>query len=363
MSYNKYRRLDKQILADIENSLGKDYVSQPDFDLGTMPAEVVRNNWLVHRHGIELSQALRRDKPVIVSTGFGLTENPHLGTVAQIKRAVKLQNAGIPVQIVLGDADAYLGRGSDYKLVCKLADSYYQFIIAQGFSDKLPSSIRRQTVSDLPGYIKMAADMRAVVTPDMYERTRNPLHTIYVDKGVATNEWTRRRTTGRRLMIADFLYYAINGNSNIIIMLGIDEWVFGRLAEETSGILTNQGKLPANVTIGGLYSSLLPGFWSKKDQEYFPKQSKSIPGSGIILGISDEEIERTMDSGEGPSREPNLNPIYQMMVALSNLTPAQIANLQHVLQTNPSEWAIAKSKFIQEVKQLNSIWLNTIIKS
>ena len=56
--------------------------------------------WLCHHDGNTFAKDLEKGKKVIVSTGFGLSENHMLGHYPRFLRSIALQKAGIPVQIV-----------------------------------------------------------------------------------------------------------------------------------------------------------------------------------------------------------------------------------------------------------------------
>ncbi|MEK7219470.1 MAG: hypothetical protein AAB687_02220 [Patescibacteria group bacterium] len=72
-------------------------------------------------NGTSFANASSADERVIATTGFGLSGTPHMGTLSQILRALRLQQAGIPVQVVLGDLDAYNGKNTPLDRAHELA--------------------------------------------------------------------------------------------------------------------------------------------------------------------------------------------------------------------------------------------------
>lgn len=50
-----------------------------------------------------------------VTTGFGMSGPPHLGTICQMLGILRLQESGESCQVVLGDLDAYNGKNKPLK--------------------------------------------------------------------------------------------------------------------------------------------------------------------------------------------------------------------------------------------------------
>jgi len=69
-----------------------------------------------------------------------------MGTLSQILKAIRLQQAGIPVQIVLGDLDAYNGKNLQFERTQELVERYHAFILNLGFNATPPNSLRAQCV-------------------------------------------------------------------------------------------------------------------------------------------------------------------------------------------------------------------------
>ena len=94
------------------------------FSLGEMEQDELRTQWLCHYKGNEFAKRFNDDKKrCMVTTGFGLSGPPHMGTISQIMKAVRLQKHGIPVQIVLGDLDAVNGKSIEYEYTQELVDN------------------------------------------------------------------------------------------------------------------------------------------------------------------------------------------------------------------------------------------------
>jgi hypothetical protein len=69
----------------------------------------------------------------VVTTGFGMSGPPHMGTVSQIIKTIQLQRAGERCQIVLGDLDAHNGKGRPLAQTRELASRFTAFCQRLGF--------------------------------------------------------------------------------------------------------------------------------------------------------------------------------------------------------------------------------------
>src|SRR3989344_1095354 len=99
-----------------------------DFLLGTLSCEDLQRRWLCHHDGDVFAKDTTLARNTIVSTGIGLSGVPHAGTLSQILRSITLQNAGIPIHMVLGDLDAYNGKAKPLLESLELAERYKNFV-------------------------------------------------------------------------------------------------------------------------------------------------------------------------------------------------------------------------------------------
>jgi tryptophanyl-tRNA synthetase len=88
-----------------------------DFNLPKVNGELLRRKWLCHHDGDAFASGLRAGHKCIVTTGFGLSGPPHIGTISQMLGSIVLQRAGLKLQVVLGDLDAYNARGQSLNAV------------------------------------------------------------------------------------------------------------------------------------------------------------------------------------------------------------------------------------------------------
>ena len=73
-----------------------------NFTLGLLSREEMRRLWLCHDKGDIFAQRFEKGERSIVTTGVGLSGVPHVGTISQIMRAVRLQRAGVQVGSIRG---------------------------------------------------------------------------------------------------------------------------------------------------------------------------------------------------------------------------------------------------------------------
>ena len=80
--------------------------------------------WFCHHDGDKLAQHAAIDaERVKVITGIGLSGTPHLGTLSQMLKAIRLQQyTNLAVKFVLGDLDAYNGKSTPLEYAKTLGD-------------------------------------------------------------------------------------------------------------------------------------------------------------------------------------------------------------------------------------------------
>ena len=69
--------------------------STVDFPLRGYDAESMKRRFLCTSGGEEFAQAVRNGEKCIVTTGFGMSGIPHLGTLSQIIKIVELNRHGM----------------------------------------------------------------------------------------------------------------------------------------------------------------------------------------------------------------------------------------------------------------------------
>lgn len=103
-----------------------------DFQLPGISKNEMQLMWLCSYHSLKNKKV--NCENTLFTTGIGLSGVPHMGTISQIIRAIKLQRGGNKVQIVLGDIDAYTGRHISWTQTQHLKEKYRNFILKLGFN-------------------------------------------------------------------------------------------------------------------------------------------------------------------------------------------------------------------------------------
>lgn len=221
-------------------------------------------------------------------TGIGLSGVPHMGTIAQIYKAIKLSNLGYDVKVILGDIDVYVGRGERWDNVKTLSEKYRDFIIKLGYS----GNINIQSKSDISTFITHAKIAKYVNTA-MKDSETDILYDL--EEGVSTlkQEKAYNRIYSLMFMCADFITPLLSDEYNrVVVFLGIDEHKYVKFANNILKLLSSEFEELKGKEIIGLYSPLLPGF-----NGHF-KMSKGIPESYIGIDSSEEEIENKIMNEE-----------------------------------------------------------------
>jgi len=349
---------DEQYYELIMREFGYDPLSHErfTFNLGNLTKEELASKWLCHDGGSDFAHAFSTTGDGIVATGFGLSGTPHIGTVSQVLRSIRLQKAGLPVSMVLGDLDAYNNKNTPLSQTQELADKFERFIENVGFSADSPSILRRQIDDNdtlLNSYLigrYVDDDLLCQAEEDLYGN--NPVYARDDDARMLY-----RRKMSLCLMTADFLNLRYkNGYSNIMIMLGVDEHRFVRLAQEVNMRASQDETEPnffnKNTRISGLYTSIIKGL------NDYPKMSKSFKGSGITLDMNPDEISQLVMSGEGSYEGFYDNVVYQMLAGASELTIDELTRAQIDCSERNERWRTTKREYADYLVHISSVWKN-----
>tara|TARA_Y100000310_G_scaffold96067_1_gene93839 strand:+ start:2630 stop:3688 length:1059 start_codon:yes stop_codon:yes gene_type:complete len=337
------------------NNLMKEYGYDPlkfekiNFSLGKLSKEDLQRKWLCHQGCDKFSKNLNKKKS-IVTTGLGLTGVPHIGTLSQILKSISLQKAGIPVQMVLGDLDAYNHKAKPLDETLKLVEKYKEFILKLGFKNKFPSILRAQ-YNEL-NVLRTSYLIGHFMDKKMFDESEEDLHSFYSKRGKIDEEMTYRRQLSLNLMIADFIdLYIRYGFKNVLVMLGVDEHQYVRFGNETIRRIKLSKQIKNfKIDLSVLYSPIIKGFFD------YPKMSKSFPKSGITVDMKKSEIVKRIMGGEGTYDKPENNVVYQMMVSASYYTPKEIKERYSWCLNKTKEWEKAKKDYADMLIKICSLW-------
>lgn len=320
------------------------------FSLGKLTNDDLRRQWLCHMNGNSFAIAVQNGKRAIVTTGFGLSGIPHVGTLSQIIRALRLQQAGLPVQIVLGDLDAYNGKNANLDCAQQLVSQYRAFIRNLGFNDSPPNSLRAQYESLTT--LRTAYLIGHYMDDEMFSRAEEDLHEFYSDQGKVDSTMSYRRKLSLNLMIADFLELLMYGGFDaILITLGIDEHQYVNFGRETMQRVQADSTFPlSGRSYSAMYSGIIRGFHG------YPKMSKSFPESGISVDMGAEDITRLIMNGEVVTEFPETNVVYQMISSVSLYDSERINEAYEECRKQSRSWSHIKSEYATHLHQLCQRW-------
>ena len=321
-----------------------------NFSLGKLSKEDLQRRWLCHHDGTKFVRGLIKGEKAIITTGFGLSGIPHIGTLSQIMRSIALQKAGIPVQIVLGDLDAYNGKARLLDETLALANQYKKFIKKVGFKTSNGSILRSQ-YSELE-VLRTSYLIGHFMDEKMFEEAEEDLHYFYHKRGKVDKDMSYRRKLSLNLMTADFLHLNMkNHYRNVMVMLGIDEHQYIRFGRETVERIKKSNQFKGfDLNLSSMYSPLIKGF------NNYPKMSKSFPESSITLDMTLEQIRKRIMFGEGNYDKPENNVIYQMMASVSLYSPEEIKEKYSLCLKGGDKWEEAKKEYAEVLINICSKW-------
>lgn len=321
-----------------------------NFSLGDLNQDDLQRRWLCHHEGNLFAKLLNDQGKGIISTGFGLSGVPHAGTLSQILRAITLQKAGLAVNMVLGDLDAYNGKAKSLDYTLELAERYRNFVINLGFDSSSPSILRSQYKS--LDVLRTSYIIGHYMDDQMFRNAEEDLHGFYKLNNKVDSDMSYRRKLSLNLMTADFLYLNLEkGFDAVLVMLGVDEHKYVQFGKQTIENMKQDDSLKGfNMLLGGLYSPLIKGFYD------YPKMSKSFPDSGITVDMSADEIRKRIMDGEGESDKPENNVVYQMMAAVSYLNKTQLEENYQFCLSKSNKWKKAKTDYVDMLMEICSKW-------
>ncbi len=312
------------------------------FDFAGLSADELNVRWLCHHTATGFLATPQPNR--IITTGFGMSGVPHMGTVSQIQGITALQSGGERCQIVLGDLDAHNGKGRSLKQTRELADRFGAFCRRMGFNDT--TGILRNQFNELDclrnmyllGFYADDAD---------FDRAEEDNHDYYATMGIIDDRMTFRRKVSLALMAADFITLGQHSDA-VLVMLGIDEHKYVRFAREVAARFGTDTGLRGNFRLASIYSRLATGF------EGHPKMSKSIPGSSINVTTTPEEIVARVMGDE--ARAPEASPSYQLICQMFVRPVEDCLALVDECATASPAWRKAKAELAEYLISITELW-------
>lgn len=279
-----------------------------------------------------------------VTTGFGMSGAPHMGTICQILAVQRLHADGESCQIVLGDLDAYNGKSRALSEVSALADRYGQFIRRLvGDPDGLQVRTQRDALEVIRTMYLLAQDVREEDLADVEEDN----HDYYVAKGIVDRSLTLPRALSLLLMVADFAQVA-SERDHVLVQLGIDEHRYVRFAETVMARRAEQSGDPRGSRLSALYTRMIPGLAGH------PKMSKSIPGSSIDVSMDIDDVRAALNRDD--ELDPGLSPTFQIACQLPVFSGEDVRGLEAACAGRTREWESAKAETAAYLAEVFTKW-------
>ncbi|WP_254543867.1 hypothetical protein [Halomarina pelagica] len=354
-----------KLLRDHYRTLVEDRgFERADFAVGGVSAPEIGRTFAVADRGRAFASRVDAGEPALVTSGVSMTGPPHVGTLGQLLTAIRLQEAGLDVQLVLADLPAYLAAGRGLNEVRALAGRYRSFALDLGF-DERAGTLRTQL--DAPGVLRTAMLLSRYYDPDGEAadgsddpgeagegdgsaRESEPEPTAFESELAAAYESAETpggetpRFAGAQtglLLAADTLHPLVRGGYEHVCFVGGSD--NHGLSSFVRGLLDAS---PYSGTVAGLYTRLVPGLAG------YPKMSKSLPRSHVSL---DDDPATVRDRVLADDRLPDAV-IFEMMRVASPYSTAEFEEVRGAYERGGDEWTAAKRAYADFLADAAAAW-------
>jgi tryptophanyl-tRNA synthetase len=312
------------------------------FPLAGLGADELNVRWLCHHRAGDFVATPAGSR--IVTTGFGMSGPPHMGTVSQILGINRLQAGGERCQIVLGDLDAHNGKGRPLAQTRELAERFSGFCRRLGFDET--GGVIRSQFYDLD-CLRHLYLLSFYADDADFDRAEEDNHGYYASLGVVDDRMTFRRKVSLALMASDFVTLGQQFDA-VLVMLGIDEHKYVRFTREIAARLDGNTMLRGGFMLASIYSRMTAGFGGH------PKMSKSIPASSINVESTPDQIVALVKSDEATT--PETSPVYQLICQLFLRPYHECAALVDACATGSPAWTTAKAELADYLISVTELW-------
>jgi len=313
-----------------------------NFSLNSLNVSALERKFVCHHHGDIFAKNLNEGKRSIVTTGFGLSGHPHLGSISEMLKMIEFQKAGLDTQIVLGDLDSYNARKQSLPIVRKRVESFTDFILNLGYKDTRKGIRDQYSHQDV---IHTAYLVSHYLDDKDFEEAEEDLSYLYKDNGIY-KKISFPMKMALLLMVADFIHLGlVEGYENILITLGIEEHKYVLL---TKKVVERMG---LKFHIGAMYGKIIKGLSG------YPKMCKSIKGSAIDVTTPRETRVELITSNSDSREDPEQNAVYQMMEQTSRYDEITLDRLHEICKTGSNkDWLSVRHKYAEDLNELLEAW-------
>ncbi len=231
----------------------------------------------------ELKKLFNKKNP-IVYCGYEPSGPMHLGHFVTITKLMDFQKAGFKIKILLADLHAFLNRKGDEKLIEKEVDNWKKTIKAIGLDAEIVLG------SDFQFSKEYQMDVMRLAQASTINRGLRSMQQIArdVENATISQLWYPL------MQVADIKYLQVD-----VAQGGLEQRKVHMIAKDMKDIL--------NYDFVAVHTPLITSLKGPGQ-----KMSKSIPGSGIAVTDSYEEIKSTIKNAYCPEKETKENPILEI---------------------------------------------------
>lgn len=246
--------------------------------------ELIKRNTVEIVTEKELTDLLKSKKKPVVYCGYEPSGSMHLGHFVTIMKLMDFAKAGFKVKILLADIHALLNRKGDEKEIKKEVDAWEKTIKAIGIDAEVVLGSDFQFSKDYQIDVMNLAQSATINRGlrSMQEIARD------IENATISQLWYPL------MQVADIKHLGAD-----VALGGLEQRKVHMIGKDTTNILNYQFVAVHTPLITSLKG---PG----------QKMSKSLPGSGISVTDSYEEIKKTISGAYCPERDVKDNPILQM---------------------------------------------------
>lgn len=312
-----------------------------NFNLKNLDMQTLEDKFVCHHDGDIFVDRMKKGYKSIITTGFGLSGKPHLGSISAILKIVALSGTGLKTQVVLGDLDSYNARNQELETVRKRVKQYKKFIERLGYNK---NNILRDQYSHTE-ILHTAFIIAHYLKDEDFIEAEEDIAYIYKDEGIYSN-FSFPMKLSLLLMIADFIHLGIvDGYTNIMVMLGIEEHKYVLLAKKVVE------RIGLKIKISAMYGKMIKGL------NGYPKMCKSIEKSSINVSTRREDIFSLLCNNSDSLENVDNNAVFQMMEQTSYYTSGQLKNIRSVCKNNDKEkWLKIVDEYAEMLNKILIKW-------
>ncbi len=237
---------------------------------------------ITEEHLLEL---LKEKKQHAAYCGYEPSGPIHLGHLVTIIKLLDLQKAGFKIKILLADIHALLNRKSSESLIKKEVENWKKAIKAIGVNGEIILGSDFQFKKEYQSEVMRLAQHTTINRGlrSMQEIARD------IENATISQLWYPL------MQSADIKHLSID-----IALGGLEQRKVHMIAKDLSNIL--------DYKFIAIHTPLITSLKDPKE-----KMSKSIPGSGISLTDTEDEIKKSINTAYCPPKETSNNPILQII--------------------------------------------------